>query len=113
MTDEKGKDKNQSLAKFIGKKVLIRAHRKGVQVGIVESTDSEFIYLSPSRKLWRWQAKKGIALESLIKYGITEGTRATGIVEDDALRLDDICGITSLENDIYSQVMEWPVSEQE
>ena len=101
------------LAPFIGKKVLIRANRKGCQVGIVANTDVQFIYLYPSRKLWRWWSKESIALESLAFYGIKEGTRATAICDEDALRLDDICGITTISDAIYNEIMEWPVSEQD
>jgi hypothetical protein len=111
------KTQNEELNKkcaFIGKKVLIRAHLKGVQVGVVQGIDDcGFMTLSPARKLWRWQSKKSIALESVAKFGITEGTRATAINDNDGLRCDDICGIIELSDEIYQEIMGWPVSEQD
>ena len=108
-----GEADQTALSPFIGLPVLIRANLKGCQVGVLDQTDAEFLYLSPSRKLWRWQAAKGIALESVAVHGIAQGTRATAICENDALRLDDVCGITVLNSDIYNQIMEWPTSEQD
>jgi hypothetical protein len=109
----KNSESDISLENFINKKVLIRAHRNGVQVGIVVSIDKEFINLSPSRKLWRWKCAEGIALESLAENGISEGTKATKICNHTALRKDDICGIITLTNEIYSQIMDWPSAKQE
>lgn len=110
---EETKPTNITEYSFIGKQVLIRAHLYGVQVGTVESVDGEFLKLKDSRKLWRWQAKKGIALDSLAISGITDGTKATSIAPIVHIRLDDCCGIIELGDDIYKQIMEWPVAEQE
>lgn len=63
--------------------------------------------------MWRWWAKESIALESVIAFGVREGTRATPIINDLAIRLDDICGIATIEDDIFDQIMNWPVSEQD
>jgi hypothetical protein len=101
------------LAPLIGKPVLFRCNRKGVQVGILKDTDSQFFYLSPSRKLWYWHAKEGLALESLAKTGVrANNTRATSIVDFDAIRLDDICGAIMLTESIYDSIMSLEVSKQ-
>ena len=101
------------LSKFVGKRVLIRAHQKGVNVGIIDSVDSEYIYLRNSRKFWRWHAKEGVALESVVKFGIKDDTRATGVVAEDAIRHDDTCGVMVVDSDsVWDQFYSWPVSEQ-
>ena len=102
-----------ALSPFIGHYVLIRAHRKGTQVGILKSTDNEFLYLQPSRKLWRWWCGEGVALESLAVHGIKEGTKATAICQNDAMRLDDVCGITVISKKVYDQVMDWHTADQD
>ncbi len=95
------------LLPLINKPVLIRCNMKGTQVGIITETDSMFAYLTPSRKLWRWQCEKSIALESLAAYGprVCEYMRPTAIVEKDAIQLTDMYGVILLENDIYDRFM--------
>ena len=98
---------------FIGKKVLIRAHLMGVQIGVVESISDGLINLKQSRKFWRWQCRQGIALESFAVYGPSDGTRATAIVSDVSLQMSDCVGIISLTDAIFEDLNNWPTSEQD
>lgn len=104
---------NNDFKDFIGKYVLIRAHRSGVNVGYFHRNETETITLTQTRKLWRWQAKEGIALESVAKKGIKEGTRATQTVDFISIRKDDICGIITVDDsDVIEEIKSYPVSEQ-
>jgi len=99
---------------FIGKSVLIRAHLMGVQIGVVTGVDDKFIRLTKSRKLWRWEAKQSIALESLAAHGAVEsGTKATAIVNFVAVPISDICGIIELSGAVFANLLNLPEHEQE
>lgn len=92
-------EKKSTLSDMIGKYVLIRAHRAGVNVGYFSGEDEEFLKLTDSRKLWLWNAAQGVALESFAQFGDNAGkTRATGTVAIYLVRKDDICGIMSIDD---------------
>ena len=46
-------------------------------------------------------------------HGIKEGTKATAICQNDAMRLDDVCGITVISKKVYDQVMDWHTADQD
>ena len=97
-----------------GELVLVRAHLMGVQVGTVSShVIGGKLTFSESRKLWRWEAKEGIALESLAFYGAKpSGTKATAKTGDLLKNDDDCVGIIRISKDIYDQIMDLKVEEQ-
>lgn len=97
-----------------GDLVLVRAHLMGVQVGTVKShVIGGKLAFTESRKLWRWQAKEGIALESLAMYGAeptgTKATAKTGVI---LINDEDCVGIIKIQKDIYDQIMDLEVEEQ-
>ena len=111
--EPQNKKEAKSEVDFIGRSVLIRAHRMGVQIGIVDSVSDQFIKLLNSRKMWRWECDGSIALESFVKNGArAEGTRPTEIVESVIIRCDDVCGIIELTDERYREFMSLPASEQ-
>lgn len=92
---------------LIGKPVLIRHDKFGVNVGIVESEDSESYTLTQSRKLWRWAPVSGIALESLAKHGPDpERTKATATCNNIVIPKNEYwCGTIELSSAIYSSII--------
>jgi translation initiation factor 6 (eIF-6) len=97
-----------------GDKVLVRAHQNGVQVGTVKShvVGGKLVF-KESRKLWRWAAKKGIALESLAELGVDETrTRSTAIKNNIAINDSDCIGIMTISDERYKEIMSLEVSEQ-
>ena len=103
-----------SFSRMVGERVLVRAHRMGVNIGFVDSVDTEFLYLRDGRKFWRWWPKEGIALESFVKFGPKDGTRATAFNKLIPIRLDDVCGAYVVDSDdVWSQMNDWPISEQD
>ena len=105
--------RGKQLQEFIGSNALLRCDRLGVQVGTVKEITEDFMVLLNARKLWEWQCKESVSLESLCINGADEKTRATKIVEITLLRLDDICGLFVLKDKIYSQIMSLESSEQD
>lgn len=98
---------------FIGKYVLVRHNLMGVNVGYLKNYDNNNILLSESRKLWRWQAKDSIALESVAKKGITTGTKATHEVKSVIIPLQELCGIIIIDDIcIINEIKRFPVAEQ-
>lgn len=97
-----------------GELVLVRAHLMGVQVGTVSShVIGGKLAFTESRKLWRWKAKEGIALESLAMYGAApSGTKATAKTGDLSINDSDCVGIMRISRDIYNQIMDLKVEEQ-
>ena len=97
-----------------GDLVLVRAHLMGVQVGTVKShVIGGKLAFSESRKLWRWKAKKGIALDSLAVYGAEPtGTKATANTAELSINDSDCIGIIRISRDIYDQIMGLDTEEQ-
>ena len=113
--EQKPQQSEQSEQAFQqGDLVLVRAHLMGVQVGKVKShVIGGKLSFSASRKLWRWKAKNGIALESLAIYGAEpSGTKATEITGDIAINDSDCIGIIRISRDIYDQIMGLATEEQ-
>jgi hypothetical protein len=99
---------------LIGRPVLIRHHKFGVNVGIVEREDSEAYTITQSRKLWRWAPISGIALESLAKNGPDpERTKATAICDNVVIpKNEHWCGTIELSNSIYREIIKLETAEQ-
>lgn len=107
------KSNEGDIGSFTNENVLVRANNFGVNVGEYSGCDGVFITLVNCRKLWRWKAKKGIALESVASNGIADGTKATAIVSTVRIPIKDVCGIISIDSkSVYSEIMSWPVAEQ-
>jgi hypothetical protein len=106
--------KKSVFEQFLGKYVLVRHHKMGVNVGTLTSYDDTHFILSESRKLWRWQAKNSIALESVAKEGVKEGTRATHTVASVIIPHKELCGIITVDDDtIQNEIKSYPVTEQD
>jgi hypothetical protein len=99
---------------LVGKCVLIRHHKFGVNAGIVESEDSEAYTLKQSRKLWRWAPVSGIALESLAEHGPDpERTKATAVCNNIVIPKNAYwCGTIELSSDIYREIIALKEAEQ-
>jgi len=67
---------------LIGEKVIVRAYRAGVLYGELVSVAGETVTLKNARRLWYWQVKdkKGIALEDVANYGVSNGSKITEAV---------------------------------
>ena len=106
--------KKVSVNPFLGKPVLIRHHKMGVNTGILLSHDSENFYLKNSRKVWRWAPKKSIALESLAVNGPDPSrTRATAIALSVAIpKNEHFCGMILLSDNVFDEIQSLVESEQ-
>jgi hypothetical protein len=60
-----------SIAKELtGQYVIARCYSAGVHAGEVVAVDGENVVLKDSRRLWRWNAKDGIALSGVAQHGL-------------------------------------------
>lgn len=57
---------------MVGKYAICRCYSAGVHAGEVVSVDGDRVILRNSRRLWKWQAKQGIALSGVAQYGVVE-----------------------------------------
>lgn len=106
--------KKSVFEQFLGEYVLVRHHKMGVNVGTLTSYDDTHFVLSDSRKLWRWQAKNSIALESVAKEGVKEGTRATHTVSSVIIPYEELCGVMTVDNEhIVQEIKNYKVTEQD
>lgn len=55
---------------FVGRYVLCRCYSAGVHTGVLVSAQGEQVILRDSRRLWRWQAKAGVALSGVAQTGL-------------------------------------------
>lgn len=55
---------------FAGKWVVVRSGESGVHFGFLVGRQGGEYYLLNSRRLWSWEAKKGVALSGVAKHGI-------------------------------------------
>lgn len=111
-SDSKDLDADQAFKK--GDKILVRANQMGVQVGTVKShvVGGKLVF-EESRKLWRWAAKKGLALESLAELGVDKNrTRATAIKKYISINDTDCIGIMLISDERYKEIMSMEVAEQ-
>ena len=108
------KEKSNVLDRFIGKHVLVRHHMMGVNFGIFDAYDELGFTLKNSRKLWRWRAKEGVALESVAWFGVKDGTVMTAANESIFIPMNDLCGIMEISNlDVINELKSYPVSKQD
>ena len=73
-----------------GMYVICRCYSAGVHAGHLVSQDGDTAVLRGSRRLWKWKAKKGVALSGVAAHGIEPGCkideqveliRLTGVIE--------------------------------
>lgn len=75
---------------FIGKYVIARCYSAGVHAGEVVSVDGENVVLKDSRRLWKWQAKDGIALSGVAQHGINVADSKIDVVNP-VIYLTGVC----------------------
>ena len=54
----------------IGKRCIVRTYASGVFCGTVIAHDGRIVELHDARRLWRWQAAKGISLSAVAVHGV-------------------------------------------
>ena len=73
-----------------GTYVIIRTYSAGVHAGFLESQEGDVVMLKRARRLWSWNANKGVALNGVATTGLTPGckvdeevelARYTGVIE--------------------------------
>jgi len=57
---------------FIWKYVILRWYDSWVHFGILEKVEEDYYVLSESRRLWRFWAKKWLALSWVAQYGLAD-----------------------------------------
>lgn len=70
--------------RLIGEKVIVRSRDAGVHFGTVSSKNGDEVYLTDSRRLWKWVCKKGDFVQGVAKYGITDESKV-GCFTDQAI----------------------------
>lgn len=98
---------------FSGKPVLVRHNLHGVNCGVLSNQTKEGFYLNGGRKFWRWQADKGVSLESFAKAQRSNGTRASHVQESVFIPSEGLCGIILLSDSEFKSMLEIEVSEQD
>ena len=59
-------------ARFIGKKVIVRTYKSGVDFGEVIAINESAVHLKNARKVWRWHANEGVSLLDVSVHGIDQ-----------------------------------------
>ncbi len=78
--------------------VIVRAKDAGVHFGNLVAYEGRTVWLEYSRRLWKWSAKKGIALSGVAIYGLNEdGTKLD--VEVPKIVILDACEIIECSTD--------------
>ena len=98
---------------FVGKPVLVRHNLNGVNCGVLVAPAEEGFYLNSGRKFWRWQADKGVSLESFAKAPRSDGTRASHVQQSVFIPSEGLCGIILLSDAEFTKMLEIEVSEQD
>lgn len=96
---------------FIGKKCIVRTYSEGVIFGEIVEAKPDFVRIKNARKLWRWQAKKGVSLESVSVYGIDQSKSRIPV----AVQLKEIYerySITSCTQEAINSIEQAPEAEQ-
>jgi hypothetical protein len=75
---------------FVGKYVIARCYSAGVHAGEVVSVDGENVVLKDSRRLWKWQAKDGIALSGVAQNGLRAADSKIDVVNP-VIYLTGVC----------------------
>ncbi|MEY2655971.1 MAG: hypothetical protein RLZZ524_2999 [Pseudomonadota bacterium] len=55
---------------LIGKYVICRCYSAGVHAGVLVEKDGEIAVLTEARRLWKWTAKNGVALNGVAFHGL-------------------------------------------
>ena len=98
---------------FCGKPALVRHNLNGVNCGVLVAPTKEGFYLNGGRKFWRWQADKGVSLESFAKAQRSDGTRASHIQDSVFIPSDGLCGIILLSDAEFQSMLLIEVSKQD
>ena len=76
---------------MIGEYCIVRCVNAGVHAGIVESHNGQEVVLTQARRLWRWQAKEGVALSGVAIHGLKEGGQSKVDSQVGRIWLADAC----------------------
>ena len=55
---------------LIGQKIILRTYASGVHFGELVQQDGQRVVLKNARRLWKWKAKKGLALSAVAQHGL-------------------------------------------
>jgi hypothetical protein len=79
-----------------GRYVIVRARDAGVHFGKLERYDGRTVYLTESRRMWRWKAAKGISLSDCAMFGI-DGSNSKICVTVPSIVILDACEIIDVD----------------
>ena len=66
---------NKYIDDLIGAQVIVRSRDSGVHYGTLASKSGDEVFLTNSRRLWKWVCAKGDFLSGVAKYGITSDSK--------------------------------------
>lgn len=112
-SEVKQSDNSTQYDILIGKFVLVRHNKYGVNCGTLVNPSKEGFYLANGRKFWRWQADKGVSLESFSKSVRAEGTRASHIQELVYIPSEELCGIILVSDSEKEKMLSLAISDQD
>jgi hypothetical protein len=70
------------LSTMIGKKCIIRTYSAGCWFGEIAEKSGTEVIVKNARRMWRWQAAKGISLSAVALYGLDyDGCKIVEAVE--------------------------------
>ncbi|CAM6053278.1 unnamed protein product [Sphagnum tenellum] len=83
---------NHGLTKVYGERqpVIVRAKDAGVHFGNLVAYEGRTVWLEYSRRLWKWSAKKGIALSGVAIYGLNEDGTKLDVEEDITMTVGEL-----------------------
>lgn len=104
MTKTSTETNGSTAAHLIGKYVIIRARDAGVHAGTLAAHQGREVRLTDSRRLWYWKCKEGHTLSGVALYGLADGSKIAGAVED--ITILDACEIIATTADAETSIRE-------
>lgn len=91
-----------------GSYVIVRARDAGVHFGKLQAYDGRTVWLTESRRLWRWKAAKGISLSDCAMFGL-DASNSKICVTVPSITILDACEIISTDADAARNIREQKV----
>lgn len=79
------------MAKYVGKKVLVRGIQSGVYFGELVSQDKQEVEMKDARNIWRWEGAN--TLLDLAENGVSKPNSCKFSNKVNSLVLTDVCEI--------------------
>ena len=81
-SEQAAKDNQIGLQFPADHKVIVRTYSAGVWFGSLRQKSGNEVILADARRMWTWQAKRGISLSACALYGVTNKSKIVEAVPE-------------------------------